>query len=194
MDSDHWHACTYVRTHYMEPDNFNQLLLGWKACTTHFAYALQTTQHLYITLNAQYTLFVTLNTYATNLLPVTDDNIQYTSFTTISTHFLNCTLLISQSCRAILSFIYIFLQRSSLMTVIFACNHRYMRYALAPCVGVSVGETQMSGAQLLRLAGTDTFLRSTIFWSTFVALVAKCFQWLPYSWAHANSTSQAMNA
>jgi hypothetical protein len=30
-----------------------------------------------------------------------------------------------------------------------------MKYALAPCVAVSVGRTQMSDAPLLRLAGTD---------------------------------------
>jgi len=30
-----------------------------------------------------------------------------------------------------------------------------MRYALAPCVAVSVGGTQMSYARLLRLAGTN---------------------------------------
>jgi len=38
-----------------------------------------------------------------------------------------------------------------------------MRYARGPFIAVSVGGTQMSNARLLRLAGTDKFVRSTAF-------------------------------
>jgi len=52
VNSDYWHVCMYLRMHkYMDPYNFVQLLLGWKARTTDFVCALQETPHLYITCN-----------------------------------------------------------------------------------------------------------------------------------------------